>query len=122
MQSPPKFTLTERFALGGDYSWRLKDSQIRYRGSERFANQVLQRIPVTPSQVNDLIALLDLLDVWNWSSKYDFFDAGCMVEDGSTWTFDASIDGRSCRSGGGNAYPSIQSVSVPSFSSRDLHY
>lgn len=114
MQPPPTFTLTEQFALGGEYSWRLKDSQIRYRGSERFANQVLQRIPATPGQVDDFVALLDLLDVWNWDSNYDSFDAGWMVEDGSTWTFAASIEGRSCKTGGSNAYPSIRSISVPS--------
>ncbi len=106
------FTLTEQFAFGSQYSWRLKESEIRFRGSGEYQRLVLQRIPVSVKQIASFFAALDLIQVWDWRNDYDPNDAMCVVEDGSWWSFTASFDGRDCRCGGVNAYPSFADVNL----------
>ena len=45
------FTLTEQSAFGSQYSWRLKDSEIRFRGSGDFEGLVTRRIPASDAQI-----------------------------------------------------------------------
>lgn len=108
---PSSFTLSEQFALGGDFTWRLKDSEIRCRGSGEYAQIVNQRIPVSDERVVAFKDALDLLDVWSWRNDYDPDDVGFMTDDGSSWSFAASIDGRECKCGGVNAYPAFGDAS-----------
>ena len=105
---PPSFTLSETFALGGDFTWRLKDSEIRYRGSGEYAHVVNKRIPANDDRIAAFKDALDLLDVWSWRNDYDPDDVGFMTEDGSSWTFAASINDQHCKCGGVNAYPSFR--------------
>lgn len=104
---PASFTLTEQFAFGSQYSWRLKDSEIRFRGSGGYQRLVLQRIPVSVGQIAAFRAALDLIQVWDWRNDYDLDEVGCAVEDGSSWSFAAAFEPRDCRCGGVNAYPSF---------------
>ncbi len=94
------------------YSWRLKESEIRFRGSGEYQRLVLQRIPASVEQIASFRAALDLIQVWDWRNDYDPNDIGCVVEDGSAWTFVASFEGRDCRCGGVNAYPSFADVNL----------
>ena len=103
---PSSFTLTEQFAFGSQYSWRLKDSEIRFRGSGEYEQLVLQRIPASADQIAAFFSALDLLQVWNWRNDYDPAEVGFAVLDGSEWTFSASSGSHNCQSGGCNAYPS----------------
>lgn len=105
------FTLSEQHAFGSQLSWRLKDSEIRFRGSGEYEKLVLRRIPASPGQVADFLAALDLIEVWNWRSDYAPEDVARSVLDGSGWSFIASCEGRQCRCGGVNAYPSFADVS-----------
>ncbi|MBL8870114.1 MAG: hypothetical protein JNK90_10000 [Planctomycetaceae bacterium] len=105
------FTLNERFALGGEYTWRLKDGEIRFRGSRQFASLVNQRIPAPEQQVDAFRDALDLLDVWSWRNDYGPEDVGYAVLDGSAWTFEAAYAGRQCKCGGANGYPSFADAS-----------
>jgi hypothetical protein len=109
---PASFTLTEQFAFGSQYSWRLKESEIRFRGSGEYQRLVLQRIPVSIEQIASFRAALDLIQVWDWRNDYDPNDVRCVVEDGSSWSFAASFEGRDCRCSGVNAYPSCADVTL----------
>jgi hypothetical protein len=88
---PPSFTLTEQFAFGSSYSWRLKESEIRFRGAGDFEHLVRRRIPASEQQVASFFAALDLIQVWGWRSDYDPSDLGVMIEDGSSWSFVAPL-------------------------------
>lgn len=101
------FTLQEDFALGGGFTWRLKDSEIRYRGSGAYSQLVNQRIPANDDRIANFHDALDLLDVWSWRDDYDPEDVGFVTMDGSSWRFAVSIDDRNCKCGGNNAYPAF---------------
>lgn len=103
----PSFTLTEQFAFGSQYSWRLKESEIRFRGSGDYERLVLQRIPASAEQIASFCSALELIQVWEWRNDYDPNDIGFEVMDGSSWAFSASFEGRNCRCGGSNGYPSF---------------
>lgn len=105
------FTLTEQYALGGAYTWRLKEGEIRYRGSDEFARLVNQRIPASDEQIAAFNDALELLDVWSWRDNYDPGDVGFATSDGSAWSFAASIESRECKCGGANGYPSFADAS-----------
>ncbi len=77
------FTLQEDFALGGGFSWRLKDSEIRYRGSGTYSQLVNRRIPACDDQIANFIEALNLLDVWSWRDDYDPEDVGFVTMGGS---------------------------------------
>ena len=102
----PSFTLTEEFSFGSQYSWRLKASEIRFRGSGDYERLVLQRIPASSEQIGSFFSALELMQVWDWRSDYRPTDIGFEVMDGSSWTFSASSEKRNCRCGGSNGYPS----------------
>jgi hypothetical protein len=108
----PSFTLTEQSAFGSGYSWRLKESEIRFRGTGDFEHLVRRRIPASEEQIASFLAALDLIRVWDWRSDYDPSDFTATVEDGSSWSFVASIGARQCRCGGVNAYPSFADPKV----------
>src|SRR5436190_16714719 len=101
------FTLNERLALGGEYTWRLKDSEIRFRGSRRFASLVDRRIPARAEQIASFRDALDWLEVWSWRDDYAPEDVGWSVLDGSAWSFAASFGDRQCKCAGVNGYPSF---------------
>jgi hypothetical protein len=101
------FALTEQSAFGSQYSWRLKESEIRFRGTGDFERLVTRRIPASDAQVDAFFSALELIHVWDWRSDYDPRDVGVIVDDGSSWTFTASDGQRECKCGGVNAYPSF---------------
>src|SRR5262245_57015145 len=103
----PTFTLTEQCAFGSQYSWRLKDSEIRFRGSGDYERLVTRRIPVSEAQVEKFFCALELIQVCDCRFDYDPCDVGVTVGDGSSWSFIASDGRRECRCGGANAYPSF---------------
>jgi hypothetical protein len=103
----PSFTLTEQSAFGSGYSWRLKESEIRFRGSGDYERLVTRRIPASDAQIEEFFSALDLIQVWDWRCDYDPGDVGVTVEDGSSWTFVASGGSHECCCGGVNAYPSF---------------
>ncbi|MEZ6132413.1 MAG: hypothetical protein R3C59_27430 [Planctomycetaceae bacterium] len=106
--TPPSFNISERYELGGDsWSWRLKDNQIRFRGTGKYTNLVSQRIPASDSQIESVHEAFNLLDVWQWRDDYDPHDAEREVLDGCSWTFDAQFGGHINHSAGSNAYPSF---------------
>jgi len=105
---PPTFTLQEDFALGGGFTWRLKDSEIRYRGTGTYSQLVNQRIPAGDDQFANFIDALNLLDVWSWRDDYEPEDVGFVTMDGSSWTFAICIADRDCKCGGNNAYPAFR--------------
>lgn len=106
------FTLSDQHEVGGSSTWRLKDAEIRYRGSGQFAGLVDQRIPAATHQVLAFRDALDLLDVWSWRSDYSPEDLECGVLGGSVWTFAAAFPDRECRCGGSNGYPSFADASL----------
>ncbi len=99
------FTLQEEFALGGGFTWRLKDAEIRYRGSGAYSQLVNQRIPARGERIAEFIDALNLLDVWSWRDDYNPEDMGFVTEDGSSWSFTINIDERVWKCGGYNASP-----------------
>jgi len=101
------FTLHESYELGGAFTWRLKESEIRFRGSGIYANLVDRRIPAEFDQIVNFVDALNLIDVWTWREDYHPHDVGFEVMDGSTWSFVAAIEGNECKCGGFNAYPSF---------------
>lgn len=104
---PPSFTLTEQFAFGSQYSWRLKDSEIRFRGSGDYDGLVLGRIPASDVQVASFLAALELIQVGEWRNDYNPDEIGVEVCDGSAWAFSAEIEGRNFHCSGANGYPSF---------------
>lgn len=103
----PTFTLTEQSAFGSQYSWRLKDSEIRFRGSGDYEGLVLRRIPASDEQIASFFAALELIQVWEWRTDYNPNDIGFSVDDGSAWAFSAVFGERNCHCSGENAYPSF---------------
>lgn len=103
---PPTFELAEQFAFGSKYSWRLKDSEIRFRGTGDYERLVIRRIPASHAQVQAFFSALELIQVWDWRADYDPSDIDAAVDDGSAWMFTAANGARECRCGGVNAYPS----------------
>ena len=110
------FALHENFALGGSYTWRLKDGQIRFRGSREFSQLVAQRIPASEKRVDDFAAGLRLLDVAVWRTDYRPGDVGYEVMDGSNWSLTADLDGGTVKSAGWNGYPSLADPLLTSIS------
>ncbi|MCA9209096.1 MAG: hypothetical protein KDA55_12100, partial [Planctomycetales bacterium] len=104
------FELGEHHFLSGQYSWRIKDLELRYRGDGEFAELIIGRIPASEEQVSHFIAAIDLLDVWRWRDDYDPNDVGMMVDDGANWWFKAKLGNRECKCGGCNAFPSYADV------------
>ena len=105
--SHQSFALSEQFAFGSQYSWRLKESEIRFRGTGDYERLVLRRIPTSEKQISSFFSALELIEVWDWRNDYFPADIGFEATDGSWWTFFASSGPRQCRCGGANAYPSI---------------
>ncbi len=108
--TPPSFSIMESLEFGGSQRWRLKGGEIRYRGSGEFAGLIRGRIPIDEDQANSFFDALDLLEVWGWQENYRPEDIGWGVMDGSTWSFEAAVRGRKCRTGGSNGYPSYASA------------
>lgn len=107
------FTLTVQNERRGDYTWRLKDSQFRYRGSGSFTGLIAQRIPVSETKLVTFCEVLDLLEVTKWQSVYKETDSGWITLGyPDIWSFAASIAGRECCCRGYNAYPSYSDVTV----------
>lgn len=102
----PCFELGFSLELGGQYSWRLKEGELRYRGTREFAGLIEGRIPVSDGQIERFVAALDLLDTWNWRDDYHPQDVQMAVMDGGHWWFKAKLHDRVCHSAGENAYPS----------------
>ena len=103
------FELIEHHAFTGSFSWRLKGNHIRFRGRNSADDPLpaCQPIPARNEQIERLVAALDFLRVWEWRTDYNPMECGHTVCDGMSWSFKASIAGRECKSGGGNAYPSF---------------
>lgn len=102
----PCFELGFSLELGGQYSWRLKEGELRYRGIREFAGLIEGRIPVSDGQIERFVAALDLLDSWNWRDDYHPQDVQMEVMDGGHWWFKAKLHDRVCNTAGENAYPS----------------
>ena len=104
--STQSFELGEHLVFIGEYSWRLKDGELRYRGKGEFAHEVLGRIPVTDAQIERFTDALGLLQVWEWRDDYDPEDIEIgwansltwVIEDGRAWWFKARLNERTCRS------------------------
>ena len=90
---PPRFELGENIHRFGHYSWRLKDGQIRYRGTWSFRGRISQPIASDEFKLKRFVAALDLLDVWNWKSVYSSDDTDWLVFDGGIWWFKADFSG-----------------------------
>ena len=110
MFSNPSFEFAEDIVFSGSYSWRLKDGELRYRGTDQFRDPSIIRLPVRDEQIERFVAALDFLDVWHWKEHYDPEDAGYCADDGGSWSFRALIRGRSCNTSGTNAFPSFDNV------------
>ena len=108
----PAFELVERHALAGVSSWRLKDGQIRRRGCD--PGRPGGRIEVARERIDQFVAALNLLEVWEWRQDYDPAECGYEVCDGFGWKFTALIDGRTCLAAGANAFPSYADVTKAS--------
>lgn len=111
-----QFTLREQYALGGQYTWRLKESELRFRGEGRFKGMVNQRIPAGDERVSEFVDVLNLLEVWKWRSNYSPSELGFEVLDGSAWWFSANCGSLQVECGGENAYPSFADPSLSSTS------
>jgi hypothetical protein len=115
--TPPSFSISERYELGShSWSWRLKDNQIRFRGTGKYTHLVTQRIPASDSQVESVHEAFTLLDVWQWRDDYDPHDVEREVLDGCSWVFDAQFGNHISKSSGSNAYPSFADPSKTSLS------
>jgi hypothetical protein len=105
-----RFELAERRCFQGEYSWRLKEGELRYRGTKHFQSLFNGRIPVTEEMLQKFIAALDLVEVWDWRGDYSPGDIELAVLDGGDWLFKAEIDGRSVKASGDNAYPAYENA------------
>lgn len=97
------FHLWERLDLGDDeQTWRLKNGEVRFRDG-----YLPDRLRATEEQIDRFVEQLDELDFWNWKDDYDTRDTEWAVLDGGWWTFQASVNNREKKTGGWNAYPSL---------------
>ena len=103
-----RFELGENQCFQGEYSWRLKDGELRYRGTGHYQGLIDGRISASERQVQRFAAVLDLLTVWEWRRDYEPEDVGHTVLDGGIWWFNAELNGRSVRAAGNNAYPTYE--------------
>ena len=103
-----RFEFGESCFSAGEYSWRLKDGELRYRGTGSFSGLIAGRIPVTVDQFDRFVAAMNFLDVWGWKHSYQPADTGWMVLDGGRWWFKASLNGRECETCGDNAFPGYE--------------
>ncbi len=111
------FDISERDELGGHaWSWRLKEQEIRFRGTGRYSHLVTQRIPASEIQIESMIHAFNLLHVWRWRSDYHPYDCDREVLDGSSWAFNVVLDGQTNRSAGSNAYPAFSDPAETSLS------
>lgn len=112
MYAEAKFCLEEKLVFSGSFSWRLKGNHIRFRGTNGEGVPMAPRQPVPARNIwlDQFVAALDFLDVWNWKPDYDPTECGVTVCDGKSWSFSASIAGKECKTGGYNAFPSFEDV------------
>ena len=101
------FTLRTESERQGDQTWRLKEGQIRFRGTKSYQNLVVQRVPASIEQIQQFSDAMDLLDVWRWRPNYHSEEAGWRVLDGGTWSFKAEFHGRIICCEGEEGYPSF---------------
>ena len=101
------FRLEEDYVFGGRFVLQLDGHELTYKGTDDFDDPSITTTPVTDSQLLELSAILDLLNVWDWRNNYRSEDIGCYVDDGASWDFAATIGLKKCRAAGINAYPAF---------------
>ena len=98
------------------------EGDLRYARNPRTfvsddAGTTREIVKVAPAAWATFCQELDAIGAWHWKPNY--VDAS--VHDGTSWSFEIVVDGKSLKSGGYNAWPG-GSLSLPGASSADTSF
>jgi hypothetical protein len=113
-ERPTQFKATIGGFFGPSYAVELApDGDLRYAHNPKTfvsedADTVRETVQVAPEAWTAFCRTLDAAGVWRWKPSY----VDGSVHDGTSWSFEITVDGQSMKSGGYNAWPG-GSVSSP---------
>jgi hypothetical protein len=81
-----------------------------FTGKDIYRGRFPDRMTLRSETIEQLEGALMLLEVFDWRTTYQPEDVGSTVDDGGSWSLDASNRGRSVSSRGDNASPSYRSA------------
>jgi hypothetical protein len=105
-----KIHLTETSAWTGNLFDLMIDSGVAtFTGSDSYSGRFPEKITLRPETLEQLDGAITMLEVFDWRDAYRPEDVGSTVDDGGSWSLDASNHGKSISSKGDNASPSYRS-------------
>lgn len=108
-----KIHLTETSAwIGNLFDLRIDSGVASFKGSDIYSGRLPEKITLRPETLEQLDGALTMLEVFNWRDAYRPEDVGSTVDDGGSWSLDASNRGKSISSKGDNASPSYRSPDI----------
>ena len=108
-----KIHLTETSAWTGNlFDLRVDSGVATFAGTDIYAGRFPETTTLRPETLQQLDGALTMLDAFDWRETYRPEDVGSTVDDGGSWSIDASNRGRSVSSTGHNAWPSYRSTDI----------
>jgi|GEM_PF-2725561 len=108
-----KIHLTETSTWTGNlFDLRIDSGVATFTGSDIYKGRFPEMMPLRPETIKQVDDALTMLGVFDWREMYRPEDIGSVVDDGGSWSLDASNFGKSISSKGFNASPSYRSLSA----------
>ncbi len=100
---PEKLSLDVGGYMGTSYSVELKRGALLYKcGADKWDEEEEHRIEPSPEAWTKFWRRLDEVGFWSWSGSYQ---TSRRILDGTSWSVEISVAGRSVEAHGCNAYP-----------------
>ena len=108
-----KIHLTEASAWTGYlFDLKIESGVATFAGSDIYQGRFPDTMSLRPETIEQIEGALILLAVFDWRELYRPEDIGSVVDDGGSWSLDASVGGMTVHSTGFNASPSFRSPST----------
>lgn len=108
-----KIHLTETSAWTGSlFDLKIDSGVATFAGSDIYQGRFPETMTLRPETIDQIEGALTLLAVFDWREVYRPEDIGSVVDDGGSWSLDATVGGMKAHSTGFNASPSYGSPST----------
>lgn len=108
-----KIHLTETSAWTGNlFDLRIESGVATFMGTDIYMKRFPETMTLRPETMEQLGGALTFLEVFNWREVYRPEDVGSTVDDGGSWSLEASDRGKSVLTRGDNASPSYRSPNM----------
>lgn len=110
-----KIRLSETSAWTGNlFDLRIDSGVATFAGTSNYEGRFPATMTLRPETIEQLEGVFTMLNVFGWRVAYRPEDVGSTVDDGGSWSLEASSGGKSIFSRGDNASPSYNSSDVTS--------